>query len=240
MGKFCSNCGKELDDNADICLKCGVLVNGNKSNVNVVNTKKGLPAWAIVLIVLGTLFLLFIGLLFSLGLLAYNTVRTSPEVEEYGSDIRDIEDDIEGYVRDYIEEYNGNTTVVGEGTVGDTILIDNIKITLLKTDNYTYNGDGYLIFFFVVENGSNSDKLISYLNFRGIVDGEEVSSSFMLGKIDDVGNLNKNVKSGEKVNGYVAFEAPDNWEKFDLRYRKYLTNNEIVFSVINEKENESV
>lgn len=27
MGKFCSNCGKELKENADICLNCGVLIN---------------------------------------------------------------------------------------------------------------------------------------------------------------------------------------------------------------------
>lgn len=27
MNKFCSNCGKELKDGADICLNCGVLIN---------------------------------------------------------------------------------------------------------------------------------------------------------------------------------------------------------------------
>ena len=27
MGKFCSNCGKELNENKDICLGCGVMVN---------------------------------------------------------------------------------------------------------------------------------------------------------------------------------------------------------------------
>jgi len=27
MVKFCSNCGKELKENADICLNCGVLIN---------------------------------------------------------------------------------------------------------------------------------------------------------------------------------------------------------------------
>lgn len=27
MGKFCTNCGNKLDDQADVCLKCGVMVN---------------------------------------------------------------------------------------------------------------------------------------------------------------------------------------------------------------------
>lgn len=27
MGKFCTNCGNKLDDNADVCVNCGVLVN---------------------------------------------------------------------------------------------------------------------------------------------------------------------------------------------------------------------
>lgn len=27
MGKFCTNCGSKLDDKADVCLNCGVMVN---------------------------------------------------------------------------------------------------------------------------------------------------------------------------------------------------------------------
>lgn len=34
MAKFCSNCGKELKEGADICLNCGKIINEN------VQTKK--------------------------------------------------------------------------------------------------------------------------------------------------------------------------------------------------------
>jgi len=37
MAKFCSNCGKELNEGADICLNCGKIVNENiniKTNPN--------------------------------------------------------------------------------------------------------------------------------------------------------------------------------------------------------------
>lgn len=30
MGKFCTNCGKELKDNADICLNCGAKTHANE------------------------------------------------------------------------------------------------------------------------------------------------------------------------------------------------------------------
>ena len=36
MAKYCSNCGSELNDGADICLKCGKIV-GNK-NQTIKNT----------------------------------------------------------------------------------------------------------------------------------------------------------------------------------------------------------
>ena len=31
MAKYCSNCGTELNDVQDICLKCGVVINKSKS-----------------------------------------------------------------------------------------------------------------------------------------------------------------------------------------------------------------
>lgn len=34
MAKFCSNCGKELQSNQDVCLNCGVSVNKNNNQSN--------------------------------------------------------------------------------------------------------------------------------------------------------------------------------------------------------------
>ena len=30
MSKYCSNCGSQLNENADVCLSCGKAVEGNK------------------------------------------------------------------------------------------------------------------------------------------------------------------------------------------------------------------
>lgn len=34
MAKFCTNCGNELDDNADVCVKCGAFVKKKGNNNN--------------------------------------------------------------------------------------------------------------------------------------------------------------------------------------------------------------
>lgn len=58
MSKFCSNCGKELNDNSEFCLGCGIAIEKNKSNGT---SNKKFPAWLIVLLViLGVAFIGFV------------------------------------------------------------------------------------------------------------------------------------------------------------------------------------
>ncbi len=47
MTKFCSNCGKELLDNQEVCLNCGVLVNNNSNNITSSNGDSGNFGWFI-------------------------------------------------------------------------------------------------------------------------------------------------------------------------------------------------
>ena len=49
MGRFCSNCGKELKENADICLNCGVFVNQNSKLNKVKVPGKGLSIAGMIL-----------------------------------------------------------------------------------------------------------------------------------------------------------------------------------------------
>lgn len=53
---YCSNCGKEIHDNAVICIHCGCAVNKPKANVDVVDPNKSPKDWLITL-----LFCFFIG-----------------------------------------------------------------------------------------------------------------------------------------------------------------------------------
>ena len=55
MGKFCSNCGKELKENADICLNCGVLINKDNKVTKVKTPGLGLSIAGMVLGILSIL-----------------------------------------------------------------------------------------------------------------------------------------------------------------------------------------
>ena len=53
MAKFCYNCGKELNENQDICLNCGVRVNNTTGYVNTDPTAKSRMVAGILGIVFG-------------------------------------------------------------------------------------------------------------------------------------------------------------------------------------------
>ena len=49
MSKFCSNCGKEINENADVCLECGVSISKQSSTKK---EKKKFPVWLIIVLVI--------------------------------------------------------------------------------------------------------------------------------------------------------------------------------------------
>ena len=59
MGKYCSNCGTELKENADVCLSCGQLTNINLFKTT--NEGKGLATISVVFGSLGFYPLLIVG-----------------------------------------------------------------------------------------------------------------------------------------------------------------------------------
>lgn len=43
---FCKSCGKEIDDNADVCIHCGVATNKNKASGNALDNPSHLAGAA--------------------------------------------------------------------------------------------------------------------------------------------------------------------------------------------------
>jgi hypothetical protein len=58
MARFCSNCGNELNENTDVCLSCGHLVN---TNIRANNQGKALATISVIFGSLGFYPLIFIG-----------------------------------------------------------------------------------------------------------------------------------------------------------------------------------
>ena len=243
MAKFCPNCGNEMLDEAVMCVKCGTMVNDNNKKTSenkIINDggktgddnkkKKGLPAWAIVLIVFGS-----IGLLVMLVIVAFTIVGVNILKKTDHNEIKDK-------INDYIEE---NTKSL-YGTIGDTLTDDEFKITL--TGAYMYNsigdgslvdtpGDGkeYLLFFFDVENISDEDEFISYYDFDGYVDDVACDTTIIFNDVDGIKNLSANLASGKKAQGFVAFEVDKDWKDFEISYKQNFSDKSLIFKVTNSE-----
>ena len=227
MAKFCINCGNELPENAAMCVNCGTMVNGSGNNKG--NKKKGLPTWAIVLIVVGCVIILPILILVILSIVGINYA------EKNGIDIKN-----------YVE----NITTA-RGTIGDTLTDNELKITLNNALTYSEiegvlsgtpdDGKEYLVFFFTVENIGDEDTYISTYDFDGYVDDTAIDESVILGTIDGYEEIGGNLAVGKKANGYLAFEVNTNWKKFDVHYKNdYLDSSDsMVFEVVNDDSQSS-
>lgn len=237
MAKFCTNCGKELEENAALCLNCGVLVENNSNNTTVNNEtnkkKKGLPTWAIVLIIVGSVLLVPVIVIIAIGLLAYNTINN-------------VIDNAQGEYDDYYEEI-----ITDSGTIGDTLNTDKFKITLKEALMYSSIGEDYyvqtpeegkeyLIFFFDIENISEENEFISNYNFSGYVDGYTVSVEHLYDEVNESEELSKDLAPNMKTKGYVAFEVNESWQEFEIHYSELFGyEDEIKFTVVNPDNNTS-
>ena len=225
MAKFCTNCGDKLEDNA-VCPKCNSVkkektVKDTKSDIK--KEKKKMPIWLIILIIV--ILVVVIPITF-LTVLFFN--------------VFDYIDDNDIDIKDYVEKY------LEKGTIGDTLRTDNFRIILTDTlmyssieaEEYTdmpSDGKEYLVFYFNIENISDDKEYISIHNFNGVVDGKSINPLKLVNSIDGVTNLDKDLYSGEKVRGFVAFEVDTNWKNFEIHFNENSWDeDDIVFEVVNE------
>jgi len=153
MNKKCPECGKEMNENINICPNCGFKIKDNNDN----QKKKRLPVWAIILIVLGCLLPLIIVLIIIISILKVNTkvnVNTSnwgnyPIVlegrtgytgityEEYEEKIDNKEHFVVVIVNDGCKYCQMYKSVVEEVTENNKLPIYYINLANLTNNEYT-------------------------------------------------------------------------------------------------------
>lgn len=240
MAKFCANCGTEMANEAVVCVKCGAMVNGGantnvnantNTNVNTTGKKKGLPTWAIVLIIVGSIILIPLIILLVLFIIGYNSLKNV-----------DI-DEIEDKVNDYINENSGSTKT---GTINDTLSDGEMKLTLTGAYMYDSIGEGYfvktpeegkeyLLFFFEVENVSSESQFISAYSFDGYADDVSIDTTSLYEEVNGTEQLSATIASGKKAKGYIAFEVDETWKDFEVHYKDSIWDDKatLVFKVVN-------
>ena len=220
MAKFCINCGNELPENAAMCVKCGTMVNGSGNNKG--NKKKGLPTWAIVLIVVSCVIILPILVLVVIGIIGINYAEKN-----------DVD------IKDYVDNL-----VTARGTIGDTLTDESLSLTLTEAYKYDSIGEGYfvntpaegkeyLVLFFDIENISTESEYVSYYDFEGYVDDVACDITGILGDIEGISDLATDLAPSKKAQGFVAFEVNKNWENFEIHYKEFLGDKTLVFKVSN-------
>lgn len=238
MKKFCGNCGQEVDEKAVVCVHCGNQLKpantANNVNTNNGNKKKGLPAWAIVLIVLGGIALLVIIGFVILAIIGYNVTKN------------EIEDDYYDIYDRYTTETKNETLT---GTIGDTINTDNFSITLKSAAKYDAikgeyyddepeeEGNEFVVLFFEVKNISNESQYISDYDFTGYADDIQVERGYSFNKIEGYSELGGSIAPGKITTGYVIYEAPRGWKKFEADFLDdvdFYNETEVIFDFQNQ------
>lgn len=247
MAKFCPNCGNEMVDEAAMCVKCGTMVEGNNTNKNNESKpavsdekKKGLPAWAIVLIVLGGILLLAIIAIVVFAIIGINALKKV--------DVDEVKNKIENYIEENTDStlYGENTDSTLYGTIGDTLTDGSLNLTL--TEAYTYDsiGEGYfvntpaegkeyLVLFFDIENISTESEYISHYDFEGYVDNVACDITGIFGDIEGISDLATDLAPGKTAQGFVAFEVNKDWKDFEIHYEEFLGDKTLVFGVTNSE-----
>jgi len=224
MAKFCPNCGKELDEKSAICINCGVLLNNNGTNTKNNKKRKGMPTWALVLIIVGTIILIPIICVTIIAVSTFSFFTTTGIVEEILGEME-----------------------VQTGRVGETLLTEDFKIKL--TDAKTYDmiekeeenkeqakeGKEYLVLFLDIENISYETNSIYSHDFNGYIENYSITEKIIDTDIEGIEPLSANLLPGTKAKGYIAYEVNKGWTEFELCYEDWY-GNKIIFKVANEEK----
>lgn len=229
---YCDNCGKEIDDKAEICPKCGVRVSAPKTG-NVGITKKlghiGIPGfrsekkWKMTIATFGY-FLIFIILL--------AMISGPPSNQEQSKKI-DIYNTPNKKMDNYVPMYTSIPTP--ESTPTENLLIEyNIqtvdKFVYIGND-YTYPKSGNTFVVVTVKVTNNGQKAIktNWLDWDMSVSTTDNPNAYIKVGIvisaissQDSGIIypDAELETGGYIIGQVPFEVPANFDGYKITYNR--------------------
>lgn len=112
-------------------------------------------------------------------------------------------------------------------TVGDTVELNGVKTTLLSAEEYPgkqymmpTDGNVFLVCQFEIENDSSAEiNVSSMVSFNAYCDDYSVSLSITGEMLEDSWKtLDGTVAPGKKINGVIAYEIPQDWQKMEISY----------------------
>lgn len=112
-------------------------------------------------------------------------------------------------------------------TVGDTVELNGVKTTLLSAEEYPgkqymmpTDGNVFLVCQFEIENDSSAEiNVSSMVSFNAYCDDYSVSLSVTGEMLEDSWkSLDGTVAPGKKINGVIAYEIPQDWQKMEISY----------------------
>ncbi len=134
MSKFCPKCGKENGDAVSFCVECGNNLGGSApASAPTPKKKGGLPVWAIILIVLGVIFLAIAG---CCGLVA----------SSINKGINDLNEELNGTTKyNYTGAASDNNPSTKKDEYGfdETFKFDGLEITIGKGYTFTTVKNSY-------------------------------------------------------------------------------------------------
>lgn len=125
--------------------------------------------------------------------------------------------------------------------IGESATSDTLKIIFQSAKSYSVineksfeqkpdSGKKYVILNFKAENVSSEDEHINMFYIKAYCDDMSITQSTLLYYPDGYKILSGDLAAGKKLQGAVAFEVPENWQKLEISY-KPIGGTELKFEV---------
>lgn len=206
--KQCKHCKSEIPYDAKVCPVC--------------RKKQGAPGCLIVVLVVIVLMVI--------AALAGGGESNTPQKVESTSSI--------SQAASQSSEAQPEQTVF---TVGDTVELNGVKTTLLSAEEYPgkqymmpTDGNVFLVCQFEIENDSSEEiNVSSMVSFNAYCDDYSVSLSITGEMLEDSWkSLDGTVAPGKKINGVIAYEIPQDWQKMEISYTpSYWSGHDVQFEI---------